>query len=78
MKNNYSSNIVVQVFDITNKTGINNENQQVIADLLTERDSIMYAGIRNGKSNTEIDAVKIDYEDQINAVLNIEQNMLNT
>jgi hypothetical protein len=73
VKDNYSPNIVVQVFDIINKTDISDENQKTIADLMTERDSIMYEGIRNSQSYTEINDVKIDYEDQINAELNIEQ-----
>ena len=73
VRNNFSPDVVLQIFDLVTKTNLSDENQVEIAYLIKDRDGIMYNMLVAGSNAADILNVKSDYDDQITALLNIEQ-----
>ena len=71
--NNYPSSVVFQVFDFVNKTGIDTEKQVAIADLIVERDNEIHTLLREGALHSNAVTVKNEYDDKINALLDLEE-----
>ncbi len=57
----YSPGIVTQVFDLTMKTGIDEDTQKEIADLLLEKEIAIFAMFKDGFQNNAILAKKVEY-----------------
>ncbi len=71
--NNFDKGVALQVFDLVAKTNLSDENQVEAAELIRDRDSLMYVMLQQGRSATEILTTKSQFDDQIAALLSAEQ-----
>jgi hypothetical protein len=71
--NNYPSSVVFQVFDFFNKTNIEAEKQVAIADIIVERDNAIHTLLKEGALQSNVVTVKSQYDDKINALLDLEE-----
>ena len=73
----YPPGIVAQVFDLVTKTDIDETKQKAIAEILAEKELEIFKMLKEGKKYDEIKETNIVFNDQINALLSLEEKYEN-
>jgi hypothetical protein len=73
--NNYPHGVSIQVFDIVvkTKTAVSRDRQIAIADLLLQKENEVFNDLMANEPDSVVIATKIDFDDQINDLLDSEQ-----
>ena len=69
----YPPGIVAQVFDLVTKADIDETKQKAIAEILADKELEIFKMLKDGKKYDEIKETNIDFNDQINALLFLEE-----
>lgn len=70
---NYPKNVVLQVFDLVNKTNIDDTKQLEVADIIKQRDNEVFDLLQAGASAAQINTVKSQYDEQIYNLFDLEE-----